>query len=108
MGTMVCVAYVRCTDQLPVDYSSFSYALNTFYVLLQIGFNAYVHFRVASGRNVFPNWLFALAVIDLVAITSRRPFSNKGFASPYFVLYYPVLAWVWLLSSFRSGSISCG
>ena len=85
---LMCVAQINYR----VDYSSLSYALNTFYVLLQIGFNAYVHFRVASGRNVFPNWLFALAVIDLVAITTGVVF-EQGFASPYFVLYYPVLAW---------------
>ena len=75
-----------------VDYSSLSYALNTVYVLLQIGFNAYVHFRVASGRNVVPNWLFALAVTDVVAITTSIVV-GYGFASPYFVLYYAVLAW---------------
>ena len=75
-----------------VDYLSLSYTLNTVYVFLQIGFNAYVHFRVASGRNVVPNWLFALAAIDIIAVTASVVVGN-GFASPYFVLYYPMLAW---------------
>ena len=55
--------------------------------------NAFIHYRVRSGRPVTLHWMLALSALDVVFITAGIVVAG-GFSHFFFyLLYYPVLAW---------------
>ena len=52
--------------------------------------NAFVHWRILTGRRVTVRYAMALSSADLAAISAGIVVTN-GFANRYFVLYYPAL-----------------
>ena len=74
-----------------VDYGSASHVFNTIYVLAFMAVNGYVHYLVRRTGVVRPHWLFILGVLDVAAISVSTSLS-AGFNSPYFVMYFFVVA----------------
>ena len=66
--------------------------LNNLYALSLLTFNGYVHFRLLTGRKILPGWMFALSAMDMI-IVGQAVFVEGGYDSPYFIFYYPALAW---------------
>ena len=74
-----------------VEYGSASHILNTFYVLAFMAANGYVHYLVRRNGVVRPHWLFILCALDTAAISGSTSLSG-GFNSPYFPMYFFVVA----------------
>ena len=68
------------------------YAAYWLMYLAFVGFNAYLHYRLATGRTITWRWVFAHYVSD-AALVSAAAVVGGGF-SHYFMhlMYYPVLA----------------
>ena len=73
-----------------VDYAEGSYIFNTFYNLVPMAINGYVHYRIRTNRTV--NWflVLALSVMDLALICISLTISG-GFSSNLFVLCFPAV-----------------
>ncbi len=69
-----------------------SHILNNLYAFSLLTFNGYVHFRLLTGRKILPGWMFALSVMDMI-IVGQAVIVEGGYESPYFIFYYPALAW---------------
>ena len=76
-------------------YLSFGVARYATYVLLLlvlIGFNGYIHYRLLSNRPTTWRWIFALYALDLFLISAVIALSD-GFSHNFLHLfYYPALA----------------
>ena len=75
------------------------------YVLLMlvlIGFNGYIHYRILSNRRITWHWVFALYALDVFLISATAALSD-GFSHNFVHLfYYPALAGMAVLfASFR-------
>ena len=81
----------------PGRYAAFGLVL-----LLLMGCNAWLHYRLASGRTLTWRWIFALFWLD-AAVISVAAVLGGGFSHYFFhLLYYPVLAgFAVFFSSFR-------
>ena len=68
------------------------YAAYWLMYLVFVAFNAYLHYRLATGRTITWRWIFAHYVLD-AALVSAAAVVGGGF-SHYFMhlMYYPVLA----------------
>ena len=73
------------------NFAEPSYFLHTSFALLLLALNAYVHYRIQSGRRVTWHWALALSTMDGAMITAGLAIST-GFGNNFFVLYYPALA----------------
>ena len=57
-----------------------------------VGFNAYLHYRLASGRTITWRWIFAHYVLD-AALVSAAAVVGGGFSHYFmYMMYFPVLA----------------
>ena len=68
------------------------YAAYWLMYLVFLGFNAYLHYRLATGRTITWRWIFAHYLLDAVLVSAAAVVGG-GF-SHYFMhlMYYPVLA----------------
>lgn len=73
------------------DFSDPTYIPNTMLAVALGVLNAYVHWRVFTGRRVSYQWALALSALDITAITLGILVAS-GFDNNFFVLYYPALA----------------
>ena len=71
-------------------------------LLVLIGFNAYIHYRLLSNRPTTWHWIFALYVLDLCLISAAAALSDGFSHSFWHLFYYPALAGLAVLfTSFR-------
>ena len=79
-----------------------AYVPTTLFAVSVLAYNAYVHYRLRSGRTVTWRWALALSAMDVTMITSGIVVSGSGFQNTFFVLYYPTLAmFAVVFTSFR-------
>ena len=78
------------------------YALFPLLLLVLIGFNGYIHFRILSNKRITWRWVFALYALDVFLISASAALSD-GFSHGFVHLfYYPALAGLAVLfASFR-------
>ena len=71
-------------------------------VLVLIGFNGYLHYRILSNRRLTWHWFFALYALDVFLVSAMAALSD-GFGHDFVHLfYYPALAFMAVLfASFR-------
>ena len=71
-------------------------------VLVLIGFNGYLHYRILSNRRLTWRWFFALFALDVFLVSAMAALSD-GFGHDFVHLfYYPALAFMAVLfASFR-------
>ena len=67
------------------------YVAHTLLAVSLLALNAYVHYRIETGRPVTWRWALALSSLDMVMLTGGLAISG-GFANTFFVLYYAILA----------------
>ena len=96
-GLACCLAEVNYR----VEYGALSHILNNFYVLGFMAVNRYVHHLMRRTGQAKPVWLLGLSVMDLAGISFSTSLSG-GFSSPYFPLYFFVVAmFAWVFSAPR-------
>ncbi len=79
-----------------------AYLPTTLFAVSVLAYNAYVHYRIRSGRAVTWRWALALSALDVTMITAGIVVSGSGFQNTFFVLYYPTLAmFAVVFTSFR-------
>ncbi len=85
-----------------LDFGVARYATFVLLVLVLIGFNGYIHYRILSSRPITWRWLFALYALDVFLVSAMLALSY-GFSHDFVHLfYYPALALMAVLfSSFR-------
>ena len=84
-----------------VNFAHPAYVAHMVFALLALSFNAYVHYRIESGRTVTWHWAAALSVMDMGILTTSLVIAG-GFSNTFFVLYYPSLAmFAVVFTSFR-------
>ena len=85
-----------------LDFGVARYATYVLLVLVLIGFNGYIHYRILSNRPVTWRWLFALYALDVFLVSAMAALSD-GFSHDFVHLfYYPALALMAVLfASFR-------
>ena len=96
-GLACCLAEVNYR----VEYGALSHILNNFYVLGFMAVNGYVHYLIHRTGQAKPVWLLGLSVMDLAGISFSTSLSG-GFSSPYFPLYFFMVAmFAWVFSAPR-------
>ena len=85
-----------------LDFGVARYATFVLLVLVLIGFNGYIQYRIFSNRRTTWRWLFALYALDVFLVSAMLALSY-GFSHDFVHLfYYPALALMAaLFSSFR-------
>ena len=85
-----------------LDFGVARYAPFPLLLLVLIGFNGYIHYRLLSNRSITWRLLVALYVLDIVLISAAAALSD-GFGHDFHHLfYYPALAGLAVLfTSFR-------
>ena len=87
--------YIFCLIELIYrpEFSYFTFVIHALFLALFMALNAFIHYRVRSGRPVTLHWMLALSALDVVFITAGIVVAG-GFSHFFFyLLYYPVLAW---------------
>ena len=71
-------------------------------LLVLIGFNGYIHYRLLSNRPITWHWLVALYTLDVILISAAAALSDGFSHSFHHLFYYPALAGLAVLfTSFR-------
>ena len=71
-------------------------------LLVLIGFNGYIHYRLLSNRPITWHWLAALYALDVVLISAAAALGNGFSHNFHHLFYYPALAGLAVLfTSFR-------
>ena len=84
------------------EFTVVTYATYVLCLIMMTTLNAYVHYRVRSGRTVTLNWMLALSAADVVLITVGMVVAGGFSHFLFYLLYYPALAWFAVFfSSFR-------
>ena len=74
-----------------ISFDHPAYVVHTMLAVSLLALNAYVHYRVETGRAVTWRWALALSSLDMVMLTGGLAITG-GFANTFFVLYYAILA----------------
>ena len=78
------------------------YATYALLLLVLVGFNGYIHYRLLSNRRVTKHWLVALHALDVFLISAVTALSEGFNHSFWHLFYYPALAGMAVLfPSFR-------
>ena len=72
-----------------VNFAHPAYVAHTLFALLALALNAYVHYRIESGRTVTWHWAAALSVMDGGILTAALVISG-GFSNTFFVSLLPL------------------
>ncbi len=85
-----------------LDFGVARYAAYALLLLVLIGFNGYIHYRLLTNRPITWHWVFALYALDVFLISAVLVLSD-GFSHNFlYLFYYPALAGMAVLfSSFR-------
>ena len=99
------VVAVSLVELVYRPYLYFGVARYTTYALLLlvlVGFNGYIHYRLLSNRRVTWHWLVALYALDVFLISAVTALSEGFNHSFWHLFYYPALAGMAVLfASFR-------
>ena len=74
-----------------VSFDHPAYVAHTVLAVSLLALNAYVHYRIETGRTVTWRWALTLSALDMVMLTGGLAISG-GFANTFFILYYAILA----------------
>ena len=74
-----------------VNFDHPAYVAHTMLAVLLLALNAYVHYRIETGKTLTLRWALSLSTLDMVLLTGGLAISG-GFANTFFVLYYATLA----------------
>ena len=86
------IAVIELVYRPNLDFGVARYATFVSLVLVLIGFNGYIHYRILSNRRTTWRWLFALYVLDVFLVSVILALSY-GFSHDFVHLfYYPALA----------------
>ena len=96
------IAVIELVYRPYLDFGVARYATWVLLVLVLIGFNGYIHYRILSNRRTTWRWLFALYALDVFLVSAMLALSD-GFSHDFVHLfYYPALALMAVLfASFR-------
>ena len=96
------IAVIELVYRPNLDFGVARYATFVLLVLVLIGFNGYIHYRLLSHRPITWRWLFALYALDVFLVSAMLALSY-GFNHDFVHLfYYPALALMAVLfASFR-------
>ena len=96
------IAVIELVYRPNLDFGVAKYATFVLLVLVLIGFNGYIHYRLLSHRPITWHWLFALYALDVFLVSAMLALSY-GFNHDFVHLfYYPALALMAVLfASFR-------
>ena len=96
------IALIELVYRPNLDFGVARYATFVLLVLVLIGFNGYIHYRILSNRRTTWRWLFALYALDVFLVSAMLALSY-GFSHDFVHLfYYPALALMAVLfASFR-------
>ena len=96
------IALIELVYRPYLDFGVTRYATYVLLVLVLIGFNGYIHYRILSNRRTTWRWLFALYALDVFLVSAMAALSD-GFSHDFVHLfYYPALALMAVLfASFR-------
>ena len=99
---IVAIALIELVYRPYLDFGVARYATYVLLVVVLIGFNGYIHYRILSNRRITWRWVFALYALDVFLISATAALSD-GFSHDFVHLfYYPALAWMAMLfASFR-------
>ena len=99
---IVAIALIELVYRPYLDFGVARYATYVLLVLVLIGFNGYIHYRILSNRQITWRWVFALYALDVFLISAMLALSD-GFSHDFVHLfYYPALALMAVLfASFR-------
>ena len=86
------IALIELVYRPYLDFGVTRYATYVLLVLVLIGFNGYIHYRILSNRRTTWRWLFALYALDVFLVSAMAALSD-GFSHDFVHLfYYPALA----------------
>ncbi len=74
-----------------VSFDHPAYVAHTVLAVLLLALNAYVHYRIETGKTLTWRWGLSLSTLDMVLLTGGLAISG-GFGNTFFVLYYATLA----------------
>ncbi len=96
------IALIELVYRPYLDFGVTRYATYVLLVLVLIGFNGYIHYRILSNRRTTWRWLFALYALDVFLVSAMAALSD-GFSHDFVHrFYYPALALMTVLfASFR-------
>ena len=99
---VVAIALIELFYRPYLDFGVARYVSYVLLVLVLIGFNGYMHYRIFSNKRITWRWVFALYALDVFLISATLALSD-GFNHDFVHLfYYPALAWMAVLfTSFR-------
>ena len=73
-------------------YVAVRFAIYLAMLLILIGLNGYLHYRLRSNRSLTPHWLLALYALDLLLISAAAAISGGFSHLGFHLFYYPALA----------------
>ena len=86
------IALIELVYRPYLDFGVARYATYVLLVVVLIGFNGYIHYRILSNRRTTWRWLFALYALDVFLVSAMLALSD-GFSHDFVHLfYYPALA----------------
>ena len=86
------IALIKLVYRPYLDFGVARYATYVLLVVVLIGFNGYIHYRILSNRRTTWRWLFALYALDVFLVSAMLALSD-GFSHDFVHLfYYPALA----------------
>ena len=99
---VVAVSLIELVYQPYLYFGITRYATYALLLLVLVGFNGYIHYRLLSNRRVTWHWLVALYALDVFLISAVTALSEGFNHSFWHLFYYPALAGMAVLfPSFR-------
>ena len=99
---VVAVSLVELVYRPYLYFGVTRYTTYALLLLVLVGFNGYIHYRLLSNRRVTWHWLVALYALDVFLISAVTALSEGFNHSFWHLFYYPALAGMAVLfASFR-------
>ena len=99
---VIAVLFFELVYRPYLDFGVSRYATFPLLLLVLIGFNGYIHYRLLSNRPVTWRWPVALFALDVLLVSAAAALSDGFSHSFHHLFYYPALAGLAVLfTSFR-------
>ena len=99
---VIAVLFFELVYRPYLDFGVSRYATFPLLLLVLIGFNGYIHYRLLSNRPVTWHWPVALYALDVLLVSAAAALSDGFSHSFHHLFYYPALAGLAVLfTSFR-------
>ncbi len=99
---VIAVLFFELVYRPYLDFGVSRYATFPLLLLVLIGFNGYIHYRLLSNRPVTWRWPVALYALDVLLVSAAAALSDGFSHSFHHLFYYPALAGLAVLfTSFR-------